>query len=505
MNIMNIVFYFKQMKSFFGHYSIKKTNSLTLFIIITLTAGYYPFKALATPGVQDIIYVDCQNGVDQSVCGTDTSPCKTIGYAAPLMDGGQNIDKPDIMYIKGTCSVVGSSSYNSPTIYPRGSYIKYTTWPKQPQAFIDGGASPTGTVIGATKWNLTDITLENLQINGEIVFRGTINLLIKDCNLWGGGTKDTVNLGIWSDVLLTEDCPHGHVINNKIHDANGTGTEGTIWTHYGKRTGNAAENFVAEYNDIYVSNSPRKSYGLFLKDNPESFTVRNNFFHNLLSGVYGGNQPVTGHNVTINNNIFLDCGYAYQERGAIEMMTEIDGVSIYNNTFINSIYADIGNKNNHVSFSAFNNLHYSNAPFIKMSYGSTINLLVSYLNYNSYYSPSGKPVWEESTKYNGLTEWKSFLTGISKPDVSEKNSAYGNQDLLNFAGIAASSFRLTPLTPQNIIRGGRGAKSKNYANYMGAWDPNKVMWIGYCDKGIRNCDISGYSDAISPTIKSITP
>ncbi len=187
------------------------------------------------------------------------------------------------------------------------------------------------------------------------------------------------------------------------------------------------------------------------------------------------------------------------------MMAEIDGINIYNNTFINSIYADIGNKKNHVSFSAWNNLHYSNAPFIKMSYGSTINSLVSYLNYNSYYSPSGKPVWEETAKYNGLTEWKSFLTGISKPDVTEKNSVYGNQALLNFAGTAAPGFRPASSTPQSIIHGGRGSKSKGYANYMGAWDPNKVMWIGYCGKGIGDCDISGYADAISPTIKSITP
>lgn len=494
-----------RMKYYLGRNIVKFLSMLTLYTILLGVIVNNDFKkAYAAKGVQDIIYVDCSIGIDQANCGLELSPCKSPGYAAQYMDGGQSSNAMDTMYIKGTCHIVGEVIYRDPTIYPRGNYSKFTTWPGEPQAFIDGGKSPTGTVIGTRlDGGRSNITLDNLQINGEISFMYTTDMIISNCDLWGGGTKDISNLGTWCDILFTADCLNGRIVNNKFHDADGSCTTAAqMHTHYGKASGDSAEMLIIENNDYYVTSNKHPMFGVFLKDNPESIYVRKNFFKGLDNGVRTSNQPEIGHNVNISNNVFLNCGNTATEHGAVQLMTDVATVNIYNNTFINSVYADIGSKWNGVPFGAWNNIHYSNAPFIRMSYNSTVNSLVNYLNYNSYYSPSSLPTWTEKNNYNSFVSWKGYVQSLSKNNVTENNSSYGTQNLSNFFGNDALSFNITSATPQSIIYGGRN--DDGYSSYIGAWDPIGKMWIGYCSIGIDRCDITGNSSDIAPSIESIT-
>jgi len=436
-------------------------------------------QCFGTVGVQELVYVDCASGVDQTGCGAIGSPCGGVTYAAQYLDGGVDAAHPDIMYIKGTCSVAGSTSYNAPTVYPRGNYCKFTTWPGNAQAFIDGGISPTGTVIGATAVRSNNITIDNLKINGEVVFRFSDNLLITNSDLLGGGTKDVVNLGAWQDLLFIEDCMDGLILNNKIHDADGPSSVGGVMvTYYGKSSGiSTPTNFTFRNNSFYVTEGFAKaSYGLFLKQNPFMVNVEYNFFHRLQGGIFTSNQPPNGDVISIHHNIFSSCGYAGDERGAVTLMSDVANVNIYNNSFANSVWPDIVNKWNEVTFGSWNNLTIGTLSFIYMAYGSTINGLAYYIDYNGYYDP-GTPGWYDTALFTSFASWQSHLAGLSKANVTDANSVYTDPGFINMTGSFSSP---TDFKRTSYPTNGRGGA---YPSVMGAYITGNEL-IGYSSQGV---------------------
>ena len=461
------------------HFERMKARHLSLIFFI-FCATFFVFgisKVSATTGVQNLIYVDCTSGIDQAGCGEIGLPCESVTYAAQYLDGGLDVAHPDTMYIKGTCSIVGSTSYNAPTVYPRGNYCKFTTWPGQPRAFLDGGASPTGTVLGKTYVRSNNITVDNLKINGEVSFRYSDNLLLTNIEFFGGGTTDYTNLGQWNDVLFIEDCMNGMVLNSEFHDANGASAYGSMVTYYGKSNSDTTPaNFTFRNNSFYVTPGFAKpSLGIFLKQNSRMVNVDHNFFYNLWGGVFTSNQVPNGDVENINNNIFSSCGNSSTEHGAITLMANQLDVNIYNNTFVNSVWADIGNKWNQVTFGSWNNLFYGTTPFYIMIYNnSSMNSLAYYLNYNDYYDPSATPSWYDEANFTTFSSWQSHIIGLLKANVTEVDSLYADPGFINASGLfnTPSDFKRSSY-PSN----GRGGI---YPSAMGAYITGNEI-IGYTD------------------------
>lgn len=409
-------------------------------------------------------------GNDSNGCtNATTDACLTPAFgASKLTAAGDNL------YIHaGTYSVTGGSTYYAATIYPRasgtsGSRITIQSWPGD-SVTLNGGSSPTNGVIGlgGTSTWYSYITIKGLTIIGQVKLMYGDYALLEDCDISEGGDSYTGDTG-FGDVVFVAGGTGTTIRNNKIHDNNAGGggvNNSPLIMEYD------STNLIIENNDIYNG----IGLGIHLKDNAESVTVRNNYFHNnQFSGLNIGVQDL-GHNVVVNNNVFRNNNLSESTlfRGQLHIMAEVDGISIYNNTFVDgNLWGDITHAyNTATNISAWNNISY-NPDVSHYHIGSDggnarIGTDWDYSDYNCFYNDVG---WRNgASTYSTIADWRT----ASSYDANSVTTSPGFTNASG-TGLLVSDYKRTTYTAN-----GRGGA---YATVMGAYVTGSEI-IGYTTEG----------------------
>ncbi|MEM8997728.1 MAG: hypothetical protein AAGF23_23295, partial [Acidobacteriota bacterium] len=103
---------------------------------------------------EDLIYIDCQAGVNSPTCGLPGSPCRTIEYAWSTRADGPADGVEDILCFRGTCTTLegfspgnGGGVPGTYTVPARGSQERDWRYPRNPTMLVgwdtdDDGAYP---------------------------------------------------------------------------------------------------------------------------------------------------------------------------------------------------------------------------------------------------------------------------------------------------------------------------------------------------------------------------
>lgn len=393
--------------------------------------------------------------------GSLSSPLKSI------QAGMKKITAGDTLYIhKGTYKVNGYDDYE-PALEPNESGTKdkpitITTY-GDGKVLIDGGQSPTNTIIGSTGKDYVHIKGSGpndlLHIKGQVFFRNSQGCKLEFCDIYGGG-QEAEN---WNTVLRIERSYDTTIRNNIIHD-NWHSVGSALLQYYGftdEKIG-PLQNTIIEYNTFYNA----ENYAIRLKDDPEGVTIRNNYFYDCGgAGVRTSNQA-KGQKVYIYQNIFRNCKYG------VQFIILVDPVYVYNNNFINCKQADIRAQQSgepDVVWHAFNNIHYKSNKYIETLWGPSIKDDCRFLDYNIYFSGKG---WTDDGKtYETLTQWRKHLDSDNNI-IYESNSITVNPEFNDPNGLSANSFKR-----KKYSKNGRGGQ---YPNVIGAFiNDNTTIGFNY--------------------------
>jgi parallel beta-helix repeat protein len=414
-------------------------------------------------------------GSDSNGCtNATTDACLTPAFGASKLTAAG-----DTLYIHaGTYNVTGGSAYYAATIYPRASgtaesRITIRNWPGD-TVVLNGGSSPTNGIIGlgGTSTWYSYITIKGLTIIGQVKLMYGDYALLEDCDISEGGDSYTGDTG-FGDVIFVAGGTGTTIRNNKIHDNNigggGIGNSPLIIEY-------DSTNLTIENNDIYNS----VGAGIHLKDNPETVNVRYNYFYsNGYSGVNVGVQDM-GHNVNIYQNIFRDNSLVDGGlfKGQVHLHYFVDGVNVYNNTFINGNYwGDIshqgGGTDGVINVSVYNNISYN--PDVRHydigSDGGNARITDwTYSDYNCFYNDVS---WKNgASSYSTIADWRTASS-------FDSNSVTSSPGFINASGtgLLASDYKRSSYTAN-----GRGG---SYPSVMGAY--------------ITGSETIGYSSSPPPT------
>lgn len=405
-------------------------------------------------------------GSDSNGCtNATTDACRTPVFGASKLTAAG-----DTLYIhSGTYNVTGGSTYYAAAIYPRASgtsenRITIRNWPGD-TVILNGGASPTNGIIGlgGTSTWYSYITIKGLTIIGQVKLMYGDYAILEDCDISGGGDSYEGDTG-FGDVIFVAGGTGTIIRNNLIHDneiGEGGVNNSPLIMEYD------STDLVIENNDIYNS----VGAGIHLKDNPETVTVRYNYFYNnQYSGLNVGVQDI-GHNVSIYQNVFRNNsidGSGTLFRGQLHILAFVDGVSIYNNTFVaGNFWADITHGDSTATnISAYNNISYNPAVRhydIGSDGGNARISNWTYSDYNCFYNDVS---WKNgSSSYNTLVDWRTASS-------FDANSVTSSPGFVNASGtgLLTSDYKRTSY-PAN----GRGGA---YPSVMGAYITGNET-IGY--------------------------
>ncbi len=315
------------------------------------------------------------------------------------------------------------------------------------EVFLDAGENPEWPAIGTSEGDY--VIIDGFKIRGAAILWDTKGSIIRNSDLFGGLDTPYKNGGDnFGVVLRVENCYECLIQNNNLHD----NTE---------RDGIHSDALMVEY-DTYDTIIEGNNFfngmgaGLFLKDNPESVHVRNNyFFDNGWSGVESANQD-DGHNVYIYNNLFRNNNTKRDDgRGAITFLIEVTHFEVYNNTFYNNNVADLRMRFDSANdIYLWNNLHSKSEAYIKAGYsssGASIESVLTYSDYNQFENDFLSR--SNNDTYNTISDLKTL--------GYELNSTVSSPQFVNPGGIKAEDYKRVDYPPN-----GRGG---DYAQVIGAY------------------------------------
>lgn len=431
---------------------------------------YLTLLLLAAPCLAADYHVTTTGSDGNGCTNATTDACLTPVFgASKLTAAGDNL------YIHaGTYAVEGATSaYHAAAIYPRSdgtaeNRITIRSWPGD-TVILDGGESPTNGIIGLGNnptW-YDYITIKGLTIIGQVKLMYGDYAILEDCDISGGGDSFDSDTG-FGDVLFIAGTGTT-VRNNRLHDnaiAGGGVNNSPLIMEYD------STDLIIENNDIYNS----VGAGIHLKDNPETVTVRYNYFHdNQYSGLNVGVQD-TGHNVNIYQNIFRNNsidGSGTLFRGQLHLLAFVDGINIYNNTFSSGNYwADISHGDSTAtSISAWNNISYNPVARhydIGSDGGNARITQWLYADYNNFYNDVS---WKNGgSVYSTIADWRSA-------------SSFDTHSVITDPGFINASGNWTAATDYKRVSYTTNGRGGAYTSVMGAYITGNEV-IGYSDEGI---------------------
>lgn len=414
--------------------------AIMLFLILTTLTGN---SHAAT------YYVDQNHpSADDSNAGTEAQPWEHAWYGAEqLVAGDTLIVKAGYYYrITGTKREPGIAPVNS------GTSENPITIKANPGDNVYVMAGPTlntenddftNPAIGARKEDY--IIIDGFKVYGTVSLWDTTGSTLKNCEIWGGFDEE---FACCIRVEVTTDCL---IQNNLVRDNDATAIASQLNSP-----------LLMEYdstNLIIENNTFENAYGpgVRLKDKPTDVHVRQNLFNN--ASIRGANQD-GGSNVYIYKNIFI--------QGQVSLITEINGVHVYNNVFYNPVnisfqYRTTGIKN----LIAYNNIFYHENPSTIFFDSNTTDMSeISEMNYNTYYGPAKWTV-AYKTAASTLDAWKAYESYGFDAD-----SVYDNP---LFVDAANGNFHLQDASPIKGI----GKNGKDMGAYPDGYDETFIgSWLG---------------------------
>lgn len=421
------------------------------------------------------------SGSDSNGCtNSTTDACRT-----PVFGASKLTAPGDVLEIHtGSYSINGSSNYTSASIYPRADNTIIRAYPGD-IVTLDGGSAPTGTIIGSVNRNGT--TISGLIIKGVVLIWYSSNVTIQNNDISVGSDDDSVNT-IFDDLIFVQGGDGSLIQNNILHDNPHVTAESPL--NRSQIMVYDTDNLTIEYNTFYNSSGS----GIYLKGNPiQGAVVRYNYFYSNYSSaiaVFGEYSP--GGSANIHNNIFRnnDTGNDDDNGSGSLLFIGCGSSNYYNNTIVHpdnqsGITMNRWCNDATGSLNSWNNISYTtDQPHWRISYSGGISSL-DYINYNSYSTSADWYSYTQGTMI--FSSWKSYVSSNGAAGA-DANSNTSNPQFQNSSGINVTDFRLQSSSPAAVKTGGRGGA---YNTYMGAWNPNINMWIGYCPGGIGTCDIFG--------------
>jgi hypothetical protein len=330
-----------------------------------------------------------------------------------------------------------------------------------------------------------------------IRFDESLHSVIRNCDFQGTKFGRHTN-----NALITIQRSHYMLIeSNKLHDNNGLQDTDPEFKEYAVNT-NAIINFWSS--DIIIRNND--IYNNYIGIWDKGAERNNQYYHNH---IWGGSDyytsckqgifmratlnvqgPATG--VRAYQNVIRNCGVGVQ----IEDVSYHDfpEVKVFNNTIVgNDSYhnnAGIFVADNAKNAEIFNNIIVGYP--VQVRYYTGTSTIVSYSNYNDFYSASAIKRWslDWSSDYNTLDLWRA----ATNFDI---NSIESNPQFVNPGGTNPIDYKLQPNSPARIGRGG------SYATVMGAYITGNET-IGYDPDAPRVEITSPVSNTVTTTNTSIT-
>ncbi len=413
------------------------------------------------------------NGSDTQGDGSISNPWRHPEYGAKQLQAGDTLYIHEGTYlISPNNSPETSPERHKPMISPwagtqgsASSPITITSY-QDDHVFLDGGTTPPYPVIGAAgSGGGSYVIIDGFTIRGAATLMWVDNSIIQNCDISGGLDCPQGNGGdAFGNVVRVEGGDGNIIRHNKLHDNQIGITRGNspLLMEYD------CSNLTIENNEIYNS----VAAGIYLKDNPENVTIRyNHIYNNYYAGVQGANQD-QGHDIKIYQNILKRNNTSNDpDRGAIHIHVYIDGLKIYNNTFIDSGVADIRAVwgTGVADIQVWNNIFISsNKHYDLGSYGSGNNFSDdwTYSNFNNFSNGS----WHDrSSTWDTLT---AYQNGNSKN--FDRDSHTNDPLFVNPTGDSPEDYKRTSYPSD-----GRGGA---YAPVIGAYITGNET-IGYSDDG----------------------
>jgi hypothetical protein len=407
-------------------------------------------------------------------------------------EAGKALGDGDTLYIRAGEyyeNVTGKPGYAWywGSMYISASNVTITPYNNE-VVWLKGGVSsttPANYPNNALAFYGNNIVINGLYIYGGTIFMGTNNIM-QNCDLSGGWDhQDPIwNTAqpdsVWPNVIRFYGSVNAVVYSCRLHDnvrPPSGGNEGNMALIMHDEDDNTTVENCEFYNPTAGGDWSYLKYqsgynGSTFKGTGTHATYR----YNVFRGSGGGIDLVAGKPDAPNpvqkeifyQNIFINC-----KAGFLDTFVQSGTLFayIYNNVFYNVPYA-LYNWASMDVYNFFNNIVYNsiNGDY-NFAFDSPVSQLVSYINYNDYYTVSGVTAkWYLNGTYSSLSAWQSYTAGQGY--AKDANSLNSNPNFTNASGTfsQASDFRRTSY-PAN----GRGG---SWYSVMGAYiSGNEIIGV----------------------------